>query len=106
MKVVLNTIASSSFHINANGHHGVILVPVLFLNFIICLHDVISSYLGIHASNITAYACLSIKSNSSDKVKLATSLENDFQSVVNCGKEWLTNVNVTKAEKLSFNQHR
>lgn len=68
-------------------------ITSLFLIFINNIPN-ISSQVGIYTEwHTTVYSCLQF-----DKVKLEADLQNDLQSVVNWGKEWLVNFNISKAK--------
>lgn len=76
MKVILNRHSSTSFRTNMRVPH----VP-----------DNTSSQLGIYTDNTTTYSCFDSKANKSDKVKMASDVQNDLKTIVNWGKRWIDN---------------
>lgn len=60
----------------------------------------------IYADDTTICSRLNSKPGRSDKVNLATALEKNFKSMVNCGKKWFKNVIASKTKLLTLNHHR
>lgn len=78
----MNGLTPRFFHTNTGVPQGSISGPKLFL-IDIDLRDVISFKIGIYVDVTPINSCLINKSDRSDKINLATALENDLQLVAN-----------------------
>ena len=94
-RVVLEGQFSPTRSINSGVPQGLVLGPTLFLVYINNLPDKVLSQLAMYADDSTLY-CVSPNSSNTCRCEVGVSLNNDLESVLKWGNDWLV---IFKAKK-------
>ena len=84
---------------------GLVLGPTLFLVYINDLPNKVLSQLAMYADDSTLY-CISPNSSNISHCEVGASLNNDLESVLKWGNDWLVTFNAKKTKLLSLSRTR
>ena len=95
LRMVLDGKSSQEYPVNVGVPQGSILGPTLFLLYINDLPDDIICDIAIYAYDTTLYSKYDQASYLWQQLELASELESNLQDIVNWGKKWLVDLNVS-----------